>query len=588
MASSLFTNGKVNRRFHTPTTYRAQRRLFSASTPQLRDDQHQQLIAAQNLTALQNSTTISNDDGNTGSTASAPATHDVTDQQSNQVGVNRPHPLEKMGATTHGSPAHSNNAHKSQQDQLILPWEINGNKHTKLYATAPPKLVYPAGSRDESINERFVKQMDMFLNRNFLVRSILNGTTPHPFSDYERLTEYWTALGKPHKVFNTKETFATLDEIKANGHEGFHQELIDLLWFGGIVSYGNIMAETYAIIYEWIKPIDLPDLEGLCESNDGISFREVIINSLRVVRVKHTQAIINNLHSRLESTKIILGPGGMAGYFAKIKQIRQRMAKAGEALSDSYLIRTITLAASKKHSKLDECLTDLRRVAGTSGIPTSLIKLQDMLVDTFDFEIPDTDKSEKPAVVPANAANSNGDRKRGHNDGNQDNGDGNPGKKGRWQRRKFPKGSCENCPEATNHTTKFCWKTIRKRKGLPAGYQWCTMHKKGIHYEHLCKRHAPNYPPVPMAPTQVTGAAATASQLTPEQLKDRLLAMIASPSKGISIQRPANPQNFQPARSVNANAAVNGPPVDQIVQSIINMSPELRDELQNKLASAGL
>ena len=74
-------------------------------------------------------------------------------------------------------------------------------------------------------------------------------------------------MGSPNKVFNTTETFSTLDKIKSNGHEAFHSELVELLWFGGVVSYGSIMAEVYAIIYKWIDPDDLPEIEGLCEIN---------------------------------------------------------------------------------------------------------------------------------------------------------------------------------------------------------------------------------------------------------------------------------------------------------------------------------
>ena len=132
--------------------------------------------------------------------------------------------------------------------------------------------------------------MDMYLNRNFLVRSIMNGDTPHPFLYYSRLQQYWQAVGTPNRKFNTTETFSTLDEIKSNGHGAFHDELTELLWFGGIVSYGNIMAETYAIMYNWIKPVDLSDIEGMCEYNDGVTFRMVIIDSLRLLRPQHKHA----------------------------------------------------------------------------------------------------------------------------------------------------------------------------------------------------------------------------------------------------------------------------------------------------------
>ena len=116
------------------------------------------------------------------------------------------------------------------------------------------------------------------------------------------------------------------------------------------------------------------------------------------------------------------------------------------------------------------------------------------------------------------------------------------------------------------------------------------MHKKGVHYEHLCKRHAPNFSPVPQACPPVPGAvAAPRSALTPQQLKDEFLTMLAAASsKGITITRPDDKQNFQSARDIPTNAATSGPPVDQIAASIIELTPEARQQLQQKLADEGL
>ena len=42
------------------------------------------------------------------------------------------------------------------------------------------------------------------------------------------------------------------------------------------------MSETYTILYDFVDEEDLTDLEGICEENDGITFRKrkIIINSL--------------------------------------------------------------------------------------------------------------------------------------------------------------------------------------------------------------------------------------------------------------------------------------------------------------------
>ena len=470
-------------------------------------------------------------------------------------------------------------------DGRILPWEINGNKQNKLFNVAPPKLQYPAGSRDETTNERFVTEMDMYLKRSYLVRSVINGDTPHPFSVYERLQQYWSAMGSPNKVFNTAETFSTLDKIKSNGHEAFHSELVELLWFGGVVSYGSIMAEVYVIIYKWIDPDDLPEIEGLCEINDGITFRIEVIKSLKIVRVNHKQQIINNLYTKLDNVTLIMRSGGMKGYFAKLRKQKLKLKEQGEKVTDAYLLHRTVMATQSKHPKLDEVIAALRRQAGTSGIPTSFEKMQDVLTDTFDYEVPDAAKTEKPAKVLANYANKR--RAEGDNDG--------PGnrKKKKWERPVFPVGSCTRCPDATDHTTKRCWILFREKKGLPPGFKWCLAHPKGIHYDHKCKRHAPNYPPVPTPP--VSGALASFQDISAEQFKDRFLAMLSTAkpvahTNGIHITKPdgSTMTDFQKTRDVLTNAALNGSPVDYIVNNIISLNSELRAQLQTKLADAGL
>ena len=296
-SSSLLATTQVPTQFHTPTTYRAQRRLqFSAA------NQQQRLIAARDFAASLVSGNTNNDDDLANETASPT---DDTETRNANAANDAASTLMHLTADADAS--------------RILPWDFNGNKHGKLYNCSPPSITYPAGSRDKKVNHRFVSRMNMYLNRNFLVRSALSGITPHPFSNYERLKEYWTATNSSRTIFKSEETFATLNEIKANGHLAFFQELNELLWFGGILSYGNIMAEIYTIIYDWIKPVDLPEVEGLCEAHDGITFHKVITKSLQLVRPQHKQQIIDNWYDELDEVQLIMRPGGMAGYFAKMK-----------------------------------------------------------------------------------------------------------------------------------------------------------------------------------------------------------------------------------------------------------------------------
>ena len=293
-------------------------------------------------------------------------------------------PLMPPGVSPPSSPSSAN----SSTSDFVLPWE-SASSTTTLYKSAGPKLSYPAGSRDEDVNRRFLRRMDMYLFSNFQVRQVLTGQRPHPFLNYPRLKQYWAAQGIPNFVFDTRTTFEMMDKVRINGHPHFYQELNDLLWFGGVMSYGNIMREVYAIIFNWIDKDDFHDLEGLCEDDDGPSFRKVVIESLRVVRVQHTQEIIARLYRKLDSIQLIMRPSGMQGYFAKQTKIRLQMRKYNEIVSDSYLLLRTYAQVESKHKKLEEAVAELRRKAGVSKIPTTYVDAKDFLIDTFEFEIPD-------------------------------------------------------------------------------------------------------------------------------------------------------------------------------------------------------
>ena len=387
-----------------------------------------------------------------------------------------------------------------------------------------------------------------------------------------------------------------LQEIFENGHTDFHQELYDLLWFGGVLSYGNIMRETYAIMYSWIEAEDLPDIDGLCEVDDGVTFRKVIIKSLRVVRTKHTQEIISRLYEKLDGTELVMRPGGMTAFFGRLKKHKLALKKHGEIVSDAYLLRRTTLAISGKHKTLTDALVEMRKIAGASGVPTTFAQAKDNLIDTFQFETPDSQKTEKlSATVDANRAdNQNGQRKRrGDNDQRSQ----------QRKRRKLPKGSCKHCPESTTHYTSECYVTIREQMGLPGGWQWCTVHKKGTHYDHKCRRHAPNFPPVPKIIPTAAAAACTPCQ---DQLTNRVLTMLGIPThqpqplqqqqqqhfpkkrKSIVITpSEKSQQNFRTARNVPTNVATQGPQVTNILASILAMDENQRQALTAGLTDAG-
>ena len=90
------------------------------------------------------------------------------------------------------------------------------------------------------------------------------------------------------------------------------------MWFGGVLSYGNIVREVYAKIYAWIDPLDFTDVDGLCEEDDGVSFRIVIEQSLRVVRVQHTHEIVSRGYDKLDDCQLVMRPRGMTAFFNKL------------------------------------------------------------------------------------------------------------------------------------------------------------------------------------------------------------------------------------------------------------------------------
>ena len=155
------------------------------------------------------------------------------------------------------------------------------------------------------------------------------------------------------------------------------------------------MCEVYAVIYVWIKKADLSDVDGLCEEDDVVNFRLSIIASLRIVRVQHTQEIIARFYAKLDSVPIIMWPGGMATFFTKQNKISLELKKYNEDVSEPYLLHRTYKTIKDKHVKLSDAITKMRQVADSSGVPTSFLHAKDNLIDTFAFEVPDEDKTEK-------------------------------------------------------------------------------------------------------------------------------------------------------------------------------------------------
>ena len=107
----------------------------------------------------------------------------------------------------------------------------------------------------------------------------------------------------------------------------------------------------------------------------------------------------------------------------------------------------------------------------------------------------------------------------------------------------------------------------------------------------------PNFPPVP----KITTAAAVCTPCQDqEQLTTKVLTMLGIPTKTpqpLPQQRTRNPikitppphrqQNFQTAHNVPTNIAASGPPVAEILSSIMAMDANQRQALSEGLTNAG-
>ena len=74
------------------------------------------------------------------------------------------------------------------------------------------------------------------------------------------------------------------------------------------------MREVYAKIYGWIDPLDFADVDGSCENDDGVSFRIVIQQSLRVVRVQHTHELVSRGYDKLDVCELVMRPRDMTAF----------------------------------------------------------------------------------------------------------------------------------------------------------------------------------------------------------------------------------------------------------------------------------
>ena len=196
---SIFTANLRKQRFHTPTTFKAQRRLtFTPASSSV-------FTSGSSNPPLPVPPPLPN----------SPHQHPRIDPTDGKP-YTLPEFIMEYGGSLDKPPIEWNNAtaHVAQLSptihELTLPWDEPGGKTSNLFKHQPPSLSYPAGSRDEDTNRRFLKRMDHYLFSSIQVRAAIVGKRPHPFSEYQPLEVYWLARGKTNWVFNTSKTFDML------------------------------------------------------------------------------------------------------------------------------------------------------------------------------------------------------------------------------------------------------------------------------------------------------------------------------------------------------------------------------------------
>ena len=422
-----------------------------------------------------------------------------------------------------------------------------------LFRVAPPKLSYPTGSNDENINAHFVRSALGYLRSSTYVRDVIDwDPRPHPFYQFQPLTAFAASHGFPNFVFEPSSTLATLQWVQKISPQ-FATELRVLYNFGGIVSYANINERIYHIIYGWLNHAtvggDVHMLSGIDASDgifDGITLLRVVLDSLQIVRTEDVGLQAQRFSRKITSAVFVMQPGGMRAYLGIIDQHRLALINIKRPLTDAEILGRVKHHLLGKHDAIDNVFREMRLEERKSGIETTFEMAKVQLTDAYRYDVPDSDKTEKSPPVSANFTptlpGEDGPKKRPR---------GGAPSHFKKKRRKFPKGSCPNCPESTTHTINFCYKEARKKKGLPASEQWCTFHRNASHWESECSRHPQN------AHLRHKNRRAAFVQA---EVQKQIKAMIAQPRQSpINVKRPSPPRTAPLALSDQDHA---GPPPD--------------------------
>lgn len=319
---------------------------------------------------------------------------------------------------------------------------------------------------------------------------------PHPFYHLQSLKEFVADQGFPNYTFDPTQTLATLNWIESKSPE-YATELRKILNFGGTVSYGNIIEQVYHTVYSWLNHDTIGGdrhlLAGIDSSDgifDGVTLLRNVIDSLQIIRPGDTVLQAQRFSEQISNAKFHMRQGGMRAYLGEVEEYKLALVNISKPLSDAEILGRIKRATSNKHEQIDRVWHDLRVQASKTGFETTFLDAKRALIGAFTYDVPASAKSES---INANFAPRNPTGKTSEDNGpykrqRDEHGKSKTSTQNFKKRGRFPKGSCKHCPEATNHTTKYCYVEARKRRGLPDGEQWCTFHKRALHYESECRR----------------------------------------------------------------------------------------------------
>ena len=304
----------------------------------------------------------------------------------------------RTSAVTHGGEWETpEDGNANEFDNYQLPWEDVTNGPQSLFKYSPPKIKYPAGIEDPNKIKYYKLTIDGFLRESQAVKQVLSGLRKHPFIDNKELYDYAVSKNITDYKFVVSETQKTITWVKKE-NESLALKLTKLYNFGGIYSYATITEQIYMIYFKTLNPdITNGDLHIIsdCERYDGITARQLIHESLQSLRIGDISSK-SFIHSQnISNAKLPMRTGGAEVYFGVLDEQRLALVNLKQPLPDTEVVGRIFKQLKGMHKELDHTIKELRRKAGKEKRTLTYKEVKEALKDTFKFDVPDTDKTDK-------------------------------------------------------------------------------------------------------------------------------------------------------------------------------------------------